>query len=133
MDMNDTQQSARRILVVDDNRDAARTLTLLLNLKGHEAHECYSGEQALVDAERLRPQVILVDISMPGLDGYQTCQLLRQQPWSRHLVMIALSGYGAQEDQRRSQEAGFDMHLVKPVDLMDLLQVLETTPSPSNG
>ena len=81
-------------------------------------------ERALADAERLRPQVILIDISMPGLDGHQTCQLLHQQPWSRHLVMIALSGYVAQEDQRRSQEAGFDVHLVKPVDLMDLLQVL---------
>jgi two-component system CheB/CheR fusion protein len=130
MNMNNSRPAARRILVVDDNRDAARTLALLLKVKGYESHECYSGEQALATAERLRPQAILLDISMPGLDGYQTCQLLRQQPWGSQLLVIALSGYGSEEDQRRSLEAGFDMHLVKPVDLMGLLEVLEMASNP---
>lgn len=116
----------QRILVVDDNRDAADTLAMLLKLKKQEVHVRYSGREAIEAAETLRPEIVLLDISMPELDGYQTAALIRQQPWGSSLVLIALTGYGQEEDRRRSFEAGFDGHLVKPVDLATLLQLMSS-------
>ncbi|WP_375444788.1 PAS domain S-box protein [uncultured Fibrella sp.] len=116
----------QRILVVDDNRDAADTLAMLLKLKKHEVHVRYSGREAIEAAETLKPEIVLLDISMPELDGYQTAMLIRQQPWGSSLVLIALTGYGQEEDRRRSFEAGFDGHLVKPVDLATLLQLMSS-------
>ncbi|WP_317171791.1 CheR family methyltransferase [Spirosoma validum] len=118
--------SGRRILVVDDNQDAADSFALLLELTGYTVEVCYSGQQALEAAEQLQPDVILLDIGMPGLDGYETARLIRQQAWGRHLILIALTGYGQADDKRQSQEAGFDGHLVKPVELEAVSQLLDS-------
>jgi|GEM_PF-467476 len=113
-----------RILVVDDNVDAATTLAMFLKLKKYEVHTGYSGRQALEAGERLRPRVVLLDIGMPDLDGYATARLIRQQPWGLDVALVALTGYGQDEDKQRSQQAGFDGHFVKPVDLAALTQWL---------
>ena len=120
-----------RILVVDDNVDAATTLSMLLKLKKYEVHTGYSGRQALEVGERLRPTVVLLDIGMPDLDGYATARLIRQQPWGQTVALIALTGYSQGEDKQRSQQAGFDAHLVKPVDLAVLMQLLTSWPGPN--
>ena len=112
------------LLVIDDNADAALTLAMLLKLKGYQVHTRSSGRAGLEAAEQVRPAAILLDIGMPGLDGYETCRLLRQQPWGKAVPVIALTGYGQAEDQQRTHEAGFNAHLVKPVDLMALTQLL---------
>ncbi len=115
---------------MDDNHDAADSFAMLLELTGHTVEVRYSGEQAVEAAEELQPEVVLLDIGMPGLDGYETARLIRRQPWGRHLMLIALTGYGQADDKRRSQEAGFDGHLVKPVEVEALTQLLESlTPS----
>lgn len=116
--------AVKRILVIDDNADAGFTLGMLLNLKGYEAHTRTSGRSGLEAAERLQPGAILLDIGMPELDGYATCGLLREQTWGQAMVIIALTGYGQEEDRQRTREAGFDGHLVKPVDLGALLTML---------
>jgi CheY-like chemotaxis protein len=124
--------SGRRILVVDDNEDSAETMALLLGMSGHETHTAHDGEAALEAAERLRPDVILLDIGLPTLSGHEVCRRIRQEPWGRQMAMIALTGWGQEEDRRRSEEAGFDGHLVKPVEparLMALLESLTQTPS----
>jgi two-component system CheB/CheR fusion protein len=113
------------VLVVDDNRDAADTLSMLLKRKGYQIHTRYGGREALEAAENRQPDVILLDISMPEMDGYQTCRLLRQQPWGESIVVIALTGYGQQEARQVSAEAGFDGHLVKPVDLKTLTELVD--------
>jgi PAS domain S-box-containing protein len=107
---------ARRILVVDDNRDAALSLSMMLGMLGHEAETAHDGLEALKVAGRFRPDVILLDIGMPKLNGYDTCRAIRQQPWGGNTVIVAVTGWGQAEDRRKSQEAGFDYHLVKPVD-----------------
>lgn len=115
-----------RIVVVDDNQDAAVTTAMLLKLKGYEVYTRYDGLEGIAAAERLQPRVMLIDIGMPGLNGYETCRLIREQPWGQQMVLIALTGYGQAEDKQRSQEAGFTAHLVKPVDLSTLGQVIES-------
>ena len=120
----------RQVLVVDDNHDAAKTLAMLLKLLGNEVHTRHDGLSGVEAAESLRPQVAILDISMPGMDGYQAAQRIREQPWGQHLMLIALSGYGQEEDKRRSREAGFDTHLVKPVDMSALSELLASLPSP---
>jgi PAS domain S-box-containing protein len=112
------------LLVIDDNADAALTLAMLLKLKGYQVHTRSSGRAGLEAAEQVRPAAILLDIGMPDLDGYETCRLLRQQPWGKSVPVIALTGYGQAEDLRRTHEAGFNAHLVKPVDLVALTQLL---------
>ena len=107
----------RRVLVVDDNKDAADTMALLLKLTGYDVHTRYDGQAAVDAAESLRPQVVISDISMPGMDGYQACRLIREKPWGKTMLLIALSGYGQADDIQRSTEAGFDAHLVKPVEI----------------
>lgn len=109
---------------MDDNRDAATTLSMLLKLKGHDVQTRYSGREGLEAIQSLQPEIVLLDIGMPELDGYQTCRLIRQQPWGRDRIVIALTGYGRDEDRRRSQEAGFNAHLVKPLDVAMLTQLL---------
>ncbi|GAB4054436.1 PAS domain-containing hybrid sensor histidine kinase/response regulator [Spirosoma litoris] len=115
---------ARRILVIDDNADAGFTLAMLLKLKGYEAHTRTSGREGIEAAEGLQPAAILLDIGMPVLDGYETCRAIRQHPWGNAIVVIALTGYGQEEDRQRAKEAGFDGHLVKPVDLGALTNLL---------
>ncbi len=114
----------RRILVVDDNVDAADTLALLLRVDGHEVRVVYDGEAALAAVAAGPPDVVLMDIGLPRLDGYEVARHLRQQPGLRGLVLIALTGWGQEEDRRRSREAGFDHHLTKPVDPDDLQRLL---------
>ncbi len=118
--------SGHRIVVVDDNQDAAITTAMLLKLKGYEVYTRYDGLEGIAAAERLQPSVMLIDIGMPGLNGYETCRLIREQPWGQQMVLIALTGYGQAEDKQQSREAGFTAHLVKPVDLSTLGQVIES-------
>ncbi len=122
------QLPGHTILVVDDNRDAADSLSMFLALKGHQVHTRYGGREALEAVTTVQPTVVLLDIGMPDLDGYQTCQLIRQQAGNQHIALIALTGYGQVEDKQRSQEAGFYTHVVKPVDLTALTQLLTSLP-----
>src|SRR5262249_46085241 len=103
-----------RILVVDDNINAADSLATLLELAGHEVRVAYEGEAARLVAEAFKPQVVLLDIGMPGMDGLEVGRLLREKPQTRSALLVAITGWGAPEDLRRSKEAGFDHHLVKP-------------------
>ena len=114
----------RRVLIVDDNADSADSLAMLLQLGGHEAHTAYDGLQALELASRLQPEVLLLDLGLPGLDGCELCRRIRQQPWSARSLLIAVTGWGQAADKQRSQDAGFDGHLVKPVDLQALEKLL---------
>ena len=113
-----------RILVVDDNQDSAITLGRLLTLIGHEIQTAHDGLAAVEAAGQFRPDVILLDIGLPKLNGYDACRRIREQPWSRSMEIIALTGWGQEEDLRRSKEAGFDHHLVKPLDLTILKKLL---------
>jgi PAS domain S-box-containing protein len=108
--------SGKRLLVVDDNRDAAESLAMLLRLQGHEVRVAYSGQAALEDAHSFQPDLIFLDIGMPGMDGYEVARRMRQQPGLEDVVLAALTGWGQPEDRRRTAEAGFDHHLVKPPD-----------------
>jgi len=119
------QSHARyRILIADDNRDGADSLAMLLQVMGHDVETAYAGDQAVDVAEQMRPDVILLDIGMPKLNGYDACRRIRTQPWGRETLLIALTGWGQEEDRRRTRDAGFDLHLVKPVTSADLLEVL---------
>lgn len=114
----------RRILVVDDNRDAAESLVLVLTLDGHAAHTAHSGAQALVAGAQLLPDVVLMDIGMPLMSGHEACRRMRQQPWGQAIRIIALTGLGQDADRQLSEQAGFDAHLVKPVDMAVLRAML---------
>jgi PAS domain S-box-containing protein len=118
----------RRVLVVDDNRDAAESLVLLLGLDGHDSRCVHDGLEALAVADDYRPDVVILDIGMPGLNGYETARQLRRQDWGRHIRLIALTGWGRADDKRRADEAGFDYHLVKPVDPNALYDALGGSP-----
>jgi two-component system CheB/CheR fusion protein len=115
---------ARRVLVVDDNHDAARSLSVLLKLAGHEVHVVHDGLQALHEAQAFLPDFVLLDIGLPGMNGYDVARRLRTVPQLKDMVLVAQTGWGQEEDRRRSQEAGFDHHLVKPVDLEVLQTIL---------
>jgi len=106
----------RRILVVDDNADAAESLAVLLSMSGHETRLAFDGETAFAEAAGFRPEVVFLDIGMPTLDGHETARRIRAEPWGQAVVLVALTGWGQAEDRRRSKEAGFDHHLVKPAD-----------------
>ena len=125
---------ARRILIADDNNDALESLATLLQLSGHEVFTATNGGTALQSAERHRPEVALLDIGMPMLDGYEVAKRIRAQPWGQRITLVALTGWGQDSDRRRSREAGFDSHLVKPLDLETLTDLLARLPSgPSPG
>lgn len=115
--------AGHRILIVDDNRDAADALASLLELEGNEAHVAHDGLSALEGAAALRPDVMLVDIGLPGLNGYEVAGRVRAEPWGTDVLLLALTGWGHPEDRARS-EAGFDYHLVKPVELAALTELL---------
>jgi two-component system, chemotaxis family, CheB/CheR fusion protein len=118
----------RRALVVDDNVDAARSLAMLLKLSGHDVHTVHDGPAALEVIGEFQPDVIFLDIGLPGLDGYEIARRLRSMPEIEDVLLLALTGYGQEEDRRRSFEAGFDHHLVKPVDLGTLHAILASQP-----
>jgi PAS domain S-box-containing protein len=115
---------ARRILVVDDNKDSARSMAKLLQLRGNEVRTAHDGLEAVKAAEELRPEVILMDVGMPRLSGYEAARRIRQQPWGQSITIIALTGWGQEGDRVQSREAGCDGHLVKPVDIRDLEKLM---------
>lgn len=117
--------TCRRILVVDDNRDSATSLATMLTLDGHDVRRAYDGVEALDTAEEFRPEVVLLDIGMPRLDGYGVARALRQRSWSRGTLLVALTGWGQEQDKRHAVEAGFDRHLIKPVKPEILRHLLE--------
>jgi PAS domain S-box-containing protein len=121
----------RRILVVDDNRDSAESLAMVLTIMGNETHMAHDGVAAVEAIEKHRPEVVLLDIGLPKLSGHDVCRRVREQSWGKDIVIIALTGWGQEEDRRKSREAGFDGHLVKPVDHAALLELLSSlVPAP---
>jgi signal transduction histidine kinase/CheY-like chemotaxis protein len=119
-----TRRAKLSIVVVDDNRDAAASLATVLELMGHEVSVAHDGESAIPLANEVRPQAMLVDLGMPGIDGYETCRRIRSEPWGESMRMIAVTGWGQDEDRRKSAIAGFDEHLVKPVNPDTLVELL---------
>lgn len=124
---------SRRILVVDDNRDAADSLGELLELLGAEVHVAHDGPAALAALETHRPAVILLDIGMPGMDGYEVARRIRQQPQSHDVTLIALTGWGQEKDRARSRDAGFDHHMIKPPDITALQALLVSMQGDEGG
>jgi len=117
---------ARRILVVDDNVDVVETTTMLLSMSGHAVHSAKDGLQALHAAAQFRPEVVLLDIGLPLMDGYEVARRLRQMPEMAGALLVALTGYGQQGDRQRGKDAGFDAHMLKPVDPHALARVIES-------
>ncbi|HTX05272.1 MAG TPA: response regulator [Steroidobacteraceae bacterium] len=107
--------TSRRLLVVDDNKDAAESMSMLLQMWGHEVAYAYDGPSALETAQQWQPEAVILDIGLPGMDGYQVAERLRTLPQGKETVLIAITGYGQEDDRRRSRRAGIDHHLVKPV------------------
>jgi len=121
--------AACRVLVADDLRDSADSLALLIELMGHAVEIAYDGEAALRTAERFRPDIVLLDLGMPKLDGFEVSRRIRATPWGASMRLVAQSGWGQDEDRRRSAEAGFDHHLVKPIDPAALEALMQTLAS----
>jgi signal transduction histidine kinase/ActR/RegA family two-component response regulator len=118
------QTVRRRILVVDDNLDSAESMAMMLTLSGHEVATAHDGMEAVKLAAEFQPEVAFLDLGMPRLDGYEAARSIRQQSWGKEIVLVALTGWGQQEDKRRSREAGFDAHLVKPIDFGELEELV---------
>ena len=114
----------RRILIVDDNQDSADSLAILLKLTGHEIHIAHDGLEAVEEAATFQPHTILLDIGLPRLNGYEAARRIREQPRHEGVTLVALTGWGQEEDRRRSEEAGFDGHMIKPVDFAALTKLL---------
>ncbi|HEX5128470.1 MAG TPA: response regulator, partial [Usitatibacter sp.] len=115
-----------RVLVVDDNGDAAQTLATLLQLQGHEVRVAHDGAGAIAVAQSYRPDILFLDLGMPGMDGYEVARRVRKHPELRRTVLAALTGWGQDEDRRRTAEAGFDHHLVKPPDPESVIKLLNS-------
>src|SRR5690348_7003422 len=119
----------RRLLVVDDNKDAAESMSMLLEMWGHEVAFAFDGPSAIETAEQWQPEAVFLDIGLPGMDGYEVAERLRELPQAKDAVLIAITGYGQEVDRLRSRRAGIDHHLVKPVapdtlrSLIDSLQL----------
>ncbi len=124
--------AGRRVIVADDNVDAAETIALLLEACGCEVRTVFDGESAVAEASRFRPDVVFLDLGMPGVDGYEACRRIRQEAGSAPRLIVALSGWGQQDDRTRSAEAGFDRHLTKPADPAMLIAIVrEAPPAPT--
>jgi PAS domain S-box-containing protein len=119
-----SHKSSLRILIVDDNRDSADSLAMMLKIMGNDTRTAYDGKEGVVLAEEFRPDVLLFDIGLPKLNGYEACRLIRQQPWGKAAILIAVTGWGSEDDRQRSREAGFDHHMVKPADANTLMKLL---------
>jgi len=115
---------SRRVLVVDDNRDSADTLSTLLQVLGCEVAVAYDGEEALAVGREFKPDAVLLDLGMPRLNGFETCECMRREAWGKAICIVAVTGWGQEEDRRRTKEAGFDAHLVKPADPGKLTELL---------
>lgn len=114
-----------RVLIADDLMDSANSLGLLMRHSGHEVHVAYDGEAALRLAESHRPHVALLDIEMPKLSGYEVCRRIREQPWGRAMLLIAVTGWGEDETRDQVAQAGFDEQIVKPIDASRLERLME--------
>jgi two-component system CheB/CheR fusion protein len=112
------------ILVIEDNRDAANSLRTLLQLLGHDVQVAHTGPEGVAAAAERRPDVVISDIGLPGFDGFEVARRIRHLPGMEEALLLALSGYGSEEDRRRSREVGFDYHLVKPADPTHLQHLL---------
>jgi len=123
-----TQTAARRfkILVVDDNHDSALSLAMMLSIMGHDTRTAHDGESAVATAETFLPDVILLDIGLPKLNGYEVAQRIRETSWGTSMYLIAVTGWGQDEDRQRSSEVGLNLHMVKPVEPSALEKVLAT-------
>ncbi len=115
-----------KVLVVDDNRDAASTLSMLVEMVGHEVRTAFDGIEALVEAARFLPDVVLLDLGMPRMDGFEACRQMRAQPWGVKMAVIAVTGWGNEADRLRTKQVGFDHHLVKPVEPDVILSTLDS-------
>lgn len=113
-----------RILVVDDNVDSAISMAMLLRMSGNETRIAHDGEAALQMADSFKPDLVLLDIGLPKLDGYEVARRIRSQPWGAGMQLVAVTGWGQDEDRRNSAQAGFDQHMVKPVDLETLEKLM---------
>jgi len=120
---------ALQVLVIEDNKDAADSLARLVRLGGHQVQVAYSGQVGLLLAQQQTPDVILLDIGLPRVDGYQVVEQLRSQPETEDALIIAVTGYGQASDRQRSKAAGFDLHLVKPIKTEHLLALLRGDPT----
>lgn len=129
MNKPSTDSTKRRILIADDNRDSADSLALLLGLHGNEVRTAYDGVETLDVASEFLPDVVLLDIGMPKLNGHEVAKRIREQPWGRSIALIAVTGWGQQEDRRRTSEVGFDHHLVKPIDPEALARMIAQLPA----
>ena len=113
-----------RVLVVDDNEDLARGLAKLLEIHGHHVRVAFDGPSGVDAAKEWHPEFVILDIGLPGMDGFQVASLLRQFEDTKHAVIVAISGYGQEEDRNRSRQAGFDHHLVKPINSDELAKIM---------
>src|SRR5215217_547394 len=113
-----------RILVVDDNHDSAMSLAMMLSIMGHDTRTAHDGESAVVTAESFLPEVVLLDIGLPKLNGYEVAQRIRKQAWGQSMFLIAVTGWGQEEDRQRSSEVGLNVHMVKPVEPAALERLL---------
>lgn len=104
-----------KVLVVDDNHDAATSLSMLVELLGHQVRTAYDGVEAVDLAGEFHPDVVLLDLGMPRMDGYEACRRLRAEPWGANMSVVAVTGWGREDDRQKTHMAGFDQHLVKPV------------------
>jgi len=113
-----------RVLIVDDNPDAVTMLRILLEMAEYEVSSAASGDEALRVANRIRPDVVLLDIGLPGLNGYEVCRRLRAEPWGQAMLIAAQTGWDGDDERQRSREAGCDVHLTKPVEATVLIDLL---------
>jgi CheY-like chemotaxis protein len=123
----------RRILIGDDSADAAESSAMLLRLDGHEIQAVFDGPSALNAAASFKPEIVLLDIGLPGLNGFEVARRLRELPGGRQILVVAVSGYGQTQDRHQSRDAGFDQHLVKPVDGEQLSAVIASYDDPDRN
>jgi CheY-like chemotaxis protein len=123
----------RRILVIEDNEDAREMLRMALELAGHEVHAAPDGPSGVALAARMSPELVLVDVGLPGMDGYEVARRIRSVPGGKTMRLIAVTGYGQAQDRRRAEEAGFDLHLTKPVAAERLAEVIAAPRQPVRG
>jgi CheY-like chemotaxis protein len=122
--------AARRILIADDNRDAAESMALVLRMLGHDVRSVHDGSEAVRTAEAFAPEVVLLDIGMPLMNGYDAARAMRAAPWGQEMFLVALTGWGQDDDRRRATEAGFDLHFTKPLEPADLRRIVEMKRAP---
>ena len=121
-----TKQKALCVLVVDDNQDQARSLSMLLENSGHDSHVCHNSQDCMELVDRLRPDVVLLDLGMPGVTGYEIAEVIKSEDDLRHIRLFAVTGHGLPLDRLQTKLIGFDQHFLKPVDFEDLENCLKS-------